>query len=160
METELLELLKKSLPSMQVDVLINQLEEGKEAKALSGKLSEQLKVEKANTENLRSIVNEQRKLDDERLQIEAREKKCDKREQQFEIELLKEQLKSKQTETNNMFALVSLLVKNPRAIELINGMESQVITTSYPGGNSSQHTQNSPFSSTAEKKETKDDFNV
>lgn len=153
---ELLELLEKNLPKMQIDVLRKELDKISNLEKEVKSQNETIKI--ANDKNNELVSNQNLYFDlvDKEHELKAREKIVEDREKKFEIELLKEKLSGAQNNNNNMFSLVSLLMKNPRAIELINGMEN----ISLSSGNGCSFASSAPFNQTKEKFETKEEHNL
>jgi len=129
MEKEIYDIIKKNLPAEVGETLRGVIEQGQKDAQRVIELDRYLSERNEDLHSMHEKIQEYEKLDSRNSGLNQRELDIAKREQKATEDELRFQLKEVEKRTVDMFALVSLLVKNPRAIEFMtsssNGNEER-----------------------------------
>jgi len=120
MDNEIYDIIKKNLPAQVGETLRGVIEQGQKDAETVTNLKKQLCGVLNEIDDLRIKLQNYQKLDSRNSELDKREIDIKNREQKLTEDELHFQLKEVEKRTGDMLTLVSLLVKNPRAIELLS----------------------------------------
>lgn len=130
--TEIIGMLEKHLPKLQIETLTKQLNRLRELEAETISKSNHIDYLQKRIDEFEKLETTKIKLEDMGINLDAREKALQKSLQQLTVDLLQKELDLVKENKNEIFRLVETLVKNPRSIELING--NMPVALASPGG--------------------------
>ncbi|HTJ52590.1 MAG TPA: hypothetical protein VL443_24210 [Cyclobacteriaceae bacterium] len=148
--------INKQLPQLAATELVTFIEDAKGTKKLLEVTQQNVKTMQAELSALRekeSKFNNATKMMED---AEKLSKTADARQADMELTLTKEKLSQRDFVIQKFEGFLSLLVKNPRAIEMISGSENFSNSTYYDGSRNVREHLHSSTSSQSEKIETKD----
>jgi hypothetical protein len=120
MNEEILEVIRKNLPAQVGETLREVLEKGQKDAEKVAILSEEKSKCNDEIKSLNKIIREFDSKESKYNDLTLRENALLEEQRNLKIKLLEFQNKELEKRTTDMFTLVSLLVKNPRAIEVMN----------------------------------------
>lgn len=131
MEAELLEVIKKNLPEQTAGELRKYIEEAQRDKAENERLRKELDEIRAEVDRLQKMADKFKSNIEFENELKKREDQVNENFRQLKVERAEMKAAEAERRGNDIFQLVSILVQNPRAIELINQNRSVPVMDQY-----------------------------